>query len=91
MAVGFGVAVPKGTPRRILKARKKRCERRVIREVRAAAINRARGFCERCGVHCLYSGEAHHLVYRSRGGKWTLENILFLCRSCHGLAHGVKR
>ncbi len=80
-----------GVPRRILKARQKRAEQKMVRIVREAVVFRADGRCEICGVPCVETGEAHHKDLRSRGGKWTMANILFLCRKCHGKQHGVNR
>ena len=34
--------------------------------------------------------EAHHLVFRERGGKDTLTNLLTLCEQCHHRAHEGK-
>lgn len=90
-------AIRRATPKhaiptiKVEKAQKKRAEQKVVKSVRAQVVERAGGRCERCGRPCRQSGEAHHKVKRSQGGKWTLENIEFICRTCHGLAHGVKR
>lgn len=80
-----------GVPRRILKARKKRDLHKRIKQVRADVLLRAAGCCEVCGNFCLDTGECHHKNLRSRGGEWSMANILFLCRTCHGKQHGVRR
>lgn len=46
--------------------------------------------CEGCGLKP--ATERHHRLYRSRGGKHTIENLLHLCgwgnhTGCHGVAH----
>lgn len=81
------IGFPKPEPRKRIKAQKKRAARKVVYSVRVQVVQRANGHCERCGRACLSSGEAHHRIPRSRGGKWTLENIQFLCRTCHQTAH----
>lgn len=42
--------------------------------------------CEVCGV---YSDniDGHHIVFRSQGGKNTLENCLLVCCFCHHKIH----
>ena len=32
----------------------------------------------------------HHIVYRSQGGKHTLDNLLTLCWKCHNAVHDGK-
>lgn len=54
--------------------------------------DRADGRCEGCGKISAHL-EAHHRVFRSRGGQGTVENGLYLCgwgnhTGCHGAAHG---
>ena len=34
--------------------------------------------------------DIHHIVYKSKGGKDTIENLIGLCRNCHELAHKKK-
>ncbi len=73
------------------RAKRRRAGRKIVYSIRAQVVRRAEGCCERCGRGCLHSGEAHHKIHRSQGGQWTMENIEFLCPTCHGTAHGVKR
>lgn len=44
--------------------------------------------CERCelrpGIH------AHHKIFRSRGGDDAIENLAWLCGSCHDEEHGIR-
>lgn len=45
-----------------------------------------------CGWHCarcklLARTEKHHITPRSRGGTDTLDNIAYLCASCHRGVH----
>jgi 5-methylcytosine-specific restriction endonuclease McrA len=81
-----GVACPKPEPRKRVKARRKLQAAKVVKSVRAAVVERAGGKCERCGLWPTW-GHAHHRKPRSLGGKWTVENIILLCPSCHAKAH----
>jgi len=55
------------------------------RKVKAAAFERAKGFCEGCGAK-LATGriEYDHRVPDALGGKPTLDNCVVLCKPCHG-------
>jgi hypothetical protein len=79
-------AYPKPGPR-------KKASRDIPPAIRAALLERSGGLCEGCGLHP--ATEAHHRLYRSRGGKHTLANLVHLCglgnhTGCHGLAHSGK-
>ena len=88
MAIDYSaLALPKPEPTKRLKARRKRQAAKVVQSVRAAVVERAHGFCERCGLYVGLDGHAHHRTPRSRGGTWTLDNILLLCPFCHMSAH----
>lgn len=54
------------------------------RKVRAAAIQRANGHCEKCSA-VLKPGEAEvdHILPDALGGKPELSNAHVLCRVCH--------
>lgn len=43
--------------------------------------------CTLCGAN--QGLERHHKVFRSRGGGEG-ENLVWLCRVCHGAAHGLR-
>lgn len=53
--------------------------------IRAAVVERDRGLCQ----GCLQRGaqrpgtEAHHVLFRSSGGKHVIENLVLLCYDCH--------
>ena len=85
------LAYPKPVTRQRLQARKRRAQQKIVRAVRAAVEARANYHCERCGCWCGDAGHAHHCIPRSRGGKWTLENITYLCPACHQRAHATGR
>lgn len=87
MAVGFGEACPKPEARKRVKARRKRQAAKVVKSVRARLVERANSCCERCGMFSGDAGHAHHRIPRSRGGKWTMETMEYLCPGCHYDAH----
>ena len=48
------------------------------------------GLCGKC-AHCDNKGSHwHHIIPKSRGGSDAKENLVFLCLSCHSLAHDVS-
>lgn len=53
-----------------------------------ALLARCGGYCERCGfgVHS-YAAHRHHRRLRSQGGKDTMDNLVYLCPSCHQWVH----
>ena len=69
------------------RAKRKRAVQKVAKSVRAEVVTLAQSCCERCGIYCGDCGHAHHRLPRSRGGKWTVENIEYLCPGCHLEAH----
>ncbi len=69
------------------RAKRRRAAMKVARTVRATVVDETCGRCERCGLYLGDYGHAHHKIPRSRGGKWTVENIEYLCPPCHDLAH----
>ena len=63
-------------------------------KVRAMILERAGGRCEGCGHYV--KTEAHHRLYKTRGGRGTVANGLALCglgntSGCHGIAHTGKK
>ena len=49
------------------------------------------GLCQECRQPPDFRGLAkHHIILRSRGGKDTQDNLLWLCAKCHSLKHGIK-
>jgi 5-methylcytosine-specific restriction endonuclease McrA len=54
------------------------------RKIKAAAIARSAGKCERCSA-TLKPGEAEcdHVLPDALGGEPTLANCMVLCRTCH--------
>ncbi len=81
-----GLAFPKPEPRVVRKKAKKldlQSQERVCRE---AVKKRDKGRCVVPGCK-ERSAHMHHIVYRSRGGKWKPENICSLCVAHHLLVH----
>ncbi|AYD87395.1 HNH endonuclease [Microbacterium phage ValentiniPuff] len=63
--------------------------------VMAMLHDRAGGHCEGCGRAGIRL-EAHHRLFRSRGGRGQVENGLMLCgwgnhTGCHGVAHSANQ
>ena len=46
-------------------------------------------YCRLCGSTSLL--QAHHIIYRSQGGKDTLDNLILLCLYCHEKVHSNKK
>ena len=46
---------------------------------------RAAGYCEKCGMPAAPSMALHHRKLRSRGGKDTPANLLWVHHGCHNL------
>ena len=65
--------------------------RNLNRELEEKLKERCRGLCEICGRRPDWRGlHAHHIVFRSHGGKDTLENLKMLCGRYHSKEHGIK-
>jgi 5-methylcytosine-specific restriction endonuclease McrA len=67
-----------------------RREQPALRAGRKAALERAGGRCETCGVGSR-SLDVHHVIRRSRAPGWVglhaAENLKALCRACHDAIH----
>lgn len=78
--------LPKPEPRKRVKARKKRQQHSVVKDVRAHVFARERGICRCCGSMAAES--MHEIRFRSQGGKVCPENSIAVCgdgvRGCHG-------
>ena len=80
------LAFPKGTPRVVDRIAKKRDYAKQERECRAAVKKRDHGRCVVPGCK-EFSRHVHHIVFRSRGGKWSSQNCCSLCVQHHQLVH----
>jgi 5-methylcytosine-specific restriction endonuclease McrA len=78
-------AVPKPKPGVIVRRERRQDLAQTIRAVWMAVWRRDGGRCRAC--HRRRGDHVHHLVYRSRGGRWTTANCLLLCRACHQDVH----
>ncbi len=78
--------ISKGTPKRILKERKRRQRVKTTAEVREYVFARERNICRCCRKRAADS--MHEIIFRSRGGKISKRNSLAACgdgvRGCHG-------
>ena len=86
-ALGPG-SIPKGTPRVIDRIQQKRDYAKQERECRIAVKQRDKGRCVVPGCREA-SKHLHHIVYRSRGGKWQSGNIASLCVMHHQMVHAA--
>ncbi len=62
---------------------------RLDENLRLACLMRDGYVCHQCGKR-QERLEAHHIVYKSLGGKDTLSNLLTLCETCHHRVHQGK-
>ena len=56
------------------------------RKIKTAVYDRDGGQCVICGNTNV---EAHHVVFRSQGGKDEIGNLVCLCNKHHKMAHGT--
>ena len=91
MAIDYTVlALPKGPTRKQLRAKQARALAKQVTAVREAVVYNAKQCCSGCGVYVGHYGHAHHVRPRSLGGKWTAENMKYLCATCHARAHRLR-
>jgi len=70
------------------KRRKQIEEERVIRQ---KLWERCGGRCEKCGRLPDWRGiHPHEKLFRSQGGKLSMENSIMLCSVCHDAEHGLS-
>ena len=82
------LGIPKGTPRLIDKATKRKDEAKAERECRKLTRARDKG---RCRIpNCRESAQhLHHILFRSKSriGKWDTRRCCWLCVTHHQMAH----
>ena len=78
----------KGTPRVLDRIERKRQMEKQERDCRRAVKARDKGRCVIPGCKDA-AKHAHHIVYRSQGGKWQSANIVSLCPSHHLMVHAA--
>jgi 5-methylcytosine-specific restriction endonuclease McrA len=76
--------IPKPTPRVLSKWHKRLEAERQLKQARAFVKARDGGKCRSCGKP---GNQAHHLVYRSHGGKHDPKNLIWTCTKCHSRMH----
>ena len=89
MAIDYSILpLSKGTPRVIDRIQKKRDLEKQMRDCRRAVKARDHGRCVIAG--CRQSAvHLHHIVYRSRGGKYHTANCCSLCVTHHQMVHAA--
>lgn len=77
-------AGPKPRPRVLTKRQK--AALKASNKIKSCAIVRKRdgGKCRACGKP---GNQAHHVVYRSHGGKDEPRNLIYVCTGCHQAIH----
>ena len=62
------------------------------KQLQKQVLERDNFTCQKCRERTTY--QPHHIIYRSRGGSDTTENMITLCgpleNDCHRKAHGRK-
>lgn len=72
-------------------SKKKAAQIKEEKEIRKQLNERSQGRCEECGEPDFWPGlHPHERVFRSHGGKMTLENSIVLCTRCHGKRHNIN-
>jgi 5-methylcytosine-specific restriction endonuclease McrA len=61
----------------------------ISEELRLQVLHRDAWRCQICGS--LGQPEVHHLLFRSRGGQNTEQNLVTLCHGCHTALHIYHR
>ncbi len=66
-------------------------------QIREFAKIRANGICELCETNAPFKDkygkpylESHHIVYLSKGGRDSIENVAALCPNCHRKIHNLN-
>jgi 5-methylcytosine-specific restriction endonuclease McrA len=59
----------------------------IPRKIKAEIYDRDKGICQGCGVIGVH---LHHIIFRSQGGKHTVDNLVTLCNDCHTRAHNCR-
>lgn len=72
-------------------SRKRARQLREERKIRPHLEERADGACEECGRAPGWLGlHPHERVFRSHGGRMSMENSTMSCDSCHKGSHGIR-
>jgi 5-methylcytosine-specific restriction endonuclease McrA len=87
MAIDYSdLPQPKPTPRVVDRIATKRALAQQERECRRHVKKREDTRCRACGRH---GDHLHHIIRRSRGGRWLVANVVLLCLVCHQFAHAA--
>jgi len=71
---------------------KKAAEKRMEEEIRQRLLEECEGLCQNCGRWPDHYGlSLHHIIFKSRGGKSTIENCCLVCRACHDGVHQGRK
>jgi hypothetical protein len=87
-----GFAIPKfreGDSRAEARRQKRLSHQQDERTCREAVHRRDKGKCVIPGCK-ERSAHLHHILYRSKGGRWRTQNICSLCPSHHAMVHAGR-
>ena len=81
----------KKKPYKIVKVSKKKSKELYNEsKIKIQLMKRCNGLCEYCGKPPDFRGlHPHEEIFRSQGGKLSLENSKMSCGKCHSLAHNI--
>jgi len=57
------------------------------KKLQQSVVLRDNFHCQDCGVYT--ENQPHHIIFKSRGGDDTAENLILLCQKCHAQKHGI--
>ena len=62
-----------------------------VASIRHQVFLRSKGDCEFCASPITeHGGHLHEQVHRGKGGEISLANSIFICATCHRLAHADR-
>lgn len=64
-----------------MNGKKKKIKQEIVNKV----IERASGYCEKCGKPAAESMALHHRKLKSRGGQDSVANLIWVHHECHNL------
>ena len=64
-----------------------RLSRYMLKKLQKEVLIRDNFRCQACNRYTL--APPHHIIFKSRGGDDTAENLILLCQKCHALKHGI--
>lgn len=69
------------------KSRPVRLSGTALKRVCEEVYERDKGCCVNCGRYVAEGTKPHHVLFKSRGGGDTVDNMVMLCNECHFKVH----